>query len=140
MELISSLVKKDLPNYLSNLPVPDSVGGWFKLSCEWVATRVWNGQLELDLRAPYIIFECIGSNDVAKAIGPEYYAGDRLCDVIPKRYKLYLMQFQMQPTILSPAPTEIMQHFYVELAHLFMLCLCVWDHRIVNWKAFLTFI
>ncbi|KAH8232498.1 hypothetical protein KR032_008281 [Drosophila birchii] len=32
MEPISHLVKSTLPNYFSNLPIPDSAGGWFKLS------------------------------------------------------------------------------------------------------------
>ncbi|CAB3377446.1 Hypothetical predicted protein [Cloeon dipterum] len=31
MEPISHLVKVSLPNYLSNLPLPDSIGGWFRL-------------------------------------------------------------------------------------------------------------
>lgn len=31
MEALSSLVKVTLPNYLSNLPIPDSFTGWFKL-------------------------------------------------------------------------------------------------------------
>lgn len=35
MEPISHLVKSSLPNYLSSLPVPDSIGGWFKLSCKF---------------------------------------------------------------------------------------------------------
>uniref|UniRef100_A0A1B0GLK5 CDGSH iron-sulfur domain-containing protein 2 homologue n=1 Tax=Lutzomyia longipalpis TaxID=7200 RepID=A0A1B0GLK5_LUTLO len=29
--LLSSLVKETLPNYLSNLPIPDTFGGWFRL-------------------------------------------------------------------------------------------------------------
>ncbi|KAI8045360.1 CDGSH iron-sulfur domain-containing protein 2 homolog [Drosophila gunungcola] len=38
MEGISQLVKSTLPNYLSNLPIPDSIGGWFKLSFkDWLA-------------------------------------------------------------------------------------------------------
>ncbi|EDV43268.1 uncharacterized protein Dana_GF16608 [Drosophila ananassae] len=38
MESLSQLVKSTLPNYLSNLPIPDSVGGWFKLSFkDWLA-------------------------------------------------------------------------------------------------------
>ncbi|XP_034487008.1 CDGSH iron-sulfur domain-containing protein 2 homolog [Drosophila innubila] len=38
MEPISHLVKSTLPNYLSNLPIPDSFGGWFKLSFkDWLA-------------------------------------------------------------------------------------------------------
>ncbi|BFF91852.1 CDGSH iron-sulfur domain-containing protein 2 homolog [Drosophila madeirensis] len=38
MEPISHLVKSTLPNYLSNLPIPDSIGGWFKLSfTDWLA-------------------------------------------------------------------------------------------------------
>ncbi|XP_033162183.1 CDGSH iron-sulfur domain-containing protein 2 homolog [Drosophila mauritiana] len=38
MEPISHLVKSSLPNYLSSLPVPDSIGGWFKLSFkDWLA-------------------------------------------------------------------------------------------------------
>ncbi|EDV90754.1 CDGSH iron-sulfur domain-containing protein 2 homolog [Drosophila grimshawi] len=38
MEPISHLVKSSLPNYLSSLPVPDSLGGWFKLSFkDWLA-------------------------------------------------------------------------------------------------------
>lgn len=31
MEALSGLVKVTLPNYLSNLPIPDSFLGWFKL-------------------------------------------------------------------------------------------------------------
>ncbi|KAF4533538.1 hypothetical protein B566_EDAN001023 [Ephemera danica] len=31
MEPIAHLVKVSVPNYLSNLPLPDSVGGWFHL-------------------------------------------------------------------------------------------------------------
>ena len=31
MEAISSLVKVSLPEYLSNLPIPNSFGGWFSL-------------------------------------------------------------------------------------------------------------
>lgn len=34
MEALSSLVKVTLPNYLSNLPIPDSITGWFKLGCK----------------------------------------------------------------------------------------------------------
>ncbi|KAH8272075.1 hypothetical protein KR026_002442 [Drosophila bipectinata] len=38
MEPLSQLVKSTLPNYLSNLPIPDSFGGWFKLSFkDWLA-------------------------------------------------------------------------------------------------------
>lgn len=35
MEALSSLVKVTLPNYLSNLPIPDSFTGWFKLGSEY---------------------------------------------------------------------------------------------------------
>ncbi|CRL06991.1 CLUMA_CG020012, isoform A [Clunio marinus] len=38
MELISTLVKKTIPNYLSGLPIPDTFGGWFKLGFkDWVS-------------------------------------------------------------------------------------------------------
>ncbi|KAH0560585.1 CDGSH iron-sulfur domain-containing protein 2 homolog [Cotesia glomerata] len=38
METISHVVKVSLPNYLSGLPIPDSVGGWFKLGFkDWLA-------------------------------------------------------------------------------------------------------
>ncbi|EDW16215.1 CDGSH iron-sulfur domain-containing protein 2 homolog [Drosophila mojavensis] len=38
MQSLSHAVKTSLPNYLSSLPVPDSVGGWFKLSFkDWLA-------------------------------------------------------------------------------------------------------
>ncbi|KAK9506467.1 hypothetical protein O3M35_008403 [Rhynocoris fuscipes] len=38
MEPVSSLVKTHLPNYLANLPIPDSIGGWFKLSVkDWIS-------------------------------------------------------------------------------------------------------
>jgi len=34
---MAQLIKHTLPNYLSNLPIPDSFGGWFKLSIgEWL--------------------------------------------------------------------------------------------------------
>ncbi len=37
MEALSSLVRVNLPNYLSNLPIPDSFGGWFSLGVsDWV--------------------------------------------------------------------------------------------------------
>lgn len=32
MQLLSNLVKVTLPNYLAGLPIPDSLGGWFRLS------------------------------------------------------------------------------------------------------------
>lgn len=31
MEPIASLVKVSIPNYLSGLPIPNSIGGWFRL-------------------------------------------------------------------------------------------------------------
>lgn len=34
MELLSTLVKSTIPNYLSGLPIPNSFGGWFKLGCK----------------------------------------------------------------------------------------------------------
>ncbi|XP_055315601.1 CDGSH iron-sulfur domain-containing protein 2 homolog [Sitodiplosis mosellana] len=38
MEALSTLVKVTFPNYLSNLPIPDSFGGWFKLGFrDWLS-------------------------------------------------------------------------------------------------------
>ncbi|KAJ4452243.1 CDGSH iron-sulfur domain-containing protein 2 [Periplaneta americana] len=38
MEPISHLVKVSIPNYLSGLPIPDSIGGWFKLGVrDWAS-------------------------------------------------------------------------------------------------------
>ncbi|XP_064550020.1 CDGSH iron-sulfur domain-containing protein 2 homolog [Drosophila montana] len=38
MQSLSQAVKTSLPNYLSSLPVPDTFGGWFKLSFkDWLA-------------------------------------------------------------------------------------------------------
>lgn len=34
MELLSTLVKSTIPNYLSGLPIPNTFGGWFKLGCK----------------------------------------------------------------------------------------------------------
>lgn len=35
---MAQLVKVTLPNYLSNLPIPDTIGGWFKLGFkDWLA-------------------------------------------------------------------------------------------------------
>lgn len=31
MYIISNLVKVTIPNYLAGLPIPDSIGGWFRL-------------------------------------------------------------------------------------------------------------
>lgn len=28
---LSYLVKESLPNYLASLPIPDTIGGWFRL-------------------------------------------------------------------------------------------------------------
>ena len=37
MEALSSLVRKTLPDYLSSLPIPNSVGGWFSLGLgDWI--------------------------------------------------------------------------------------------------------
>ncbi|KAJ3641365.1 hypothetical protein Zmor_027876 [Zophobas morio] len=38
MQPVAHLVKVSLPNYLTNLPVPDSFGGWFRLGFrDWLA-------------------------------------------------------------------------------------------------------
>ncbi|XP_034934178.1 CDGSH iron-sulfur domain-containing protein 2 homolog [Chelonus insularis] len=38
MESFSHLVKVSLPNYLSDLPIPNSIGGWFKLGVkDWLS-------------------------------------------------------------------------------------------------------
>ncbi|XP_017482550.1 PREDICTED: CDGSH iron-sulfur domain-containing protein 2 homolog [Rhagoletis zephyria] len=38
MQAVSSLVKNTIPDYLSNLPIPDTFTGWFKLSFkDWLA-------------------------------------------------------------------------------------------------------
>lgn len=43
METLSGLVKVTLPNYLSNLPIPDSFTGWFKLGCKyWAHLIIYN--------------------------------------------------------------------------------------------------
>lgn len=33
MQCVHSLIKTTIPNYLSGLPIPNSIGGWFKLGC-----------------------------------------------------------------------------------------------------------
>jgi CDGSH-type Zn-finger protein len=36
MQVVNHIVKESLPNYLANLPIPDTILGWFKLSVsEW---------------------------------------------------------------------------------------------------------
>ncbi|XP_038223052.1 CDGSH iron-sulfur domain-containing protein 2 homolog [Zerene cesonia] len=38
MYFISNVVKVTIPNYLAGLPIPDSFGGWFRLSFrDWLA-------------------------------------------------------------------------------------------------------
>ncbi|CAK9824275.1 CDGSH iron-sulfur domain-containing protein 2 homolog [Anthophora retusa] len=38
MEPVSHLVKISIPNYLAGLPIPDSIGGWFRLGIrDWIA-------------------------------------------------------------------------------------------------------
>ncbi|XP_058791184.1 CDGSH iron-sulfur domain-containing protein 2 homolog [Phymastichus coffea] len=38
MEPVAHLVKVSVPNYLSNLPIPDTIGGWFRLGVkDWLA-------------------------------------------------------------------------------------------------------
>ncbi|XP_015606517.1 CDGSH iron-sulfur domain-containing protein 2 homolog [Cephus cinctus] len=38
MELVSHLIKVSVPNYLAGLPIPDSIGGWFRLGVrDWAA-------------------------------------------------------------------------------------------------------
>lgn len=32
MQVVNHIVKESLPNYLTNLPIPDTILGWFKLS------------------------------------------------------------------------------------------------------------
>jgi len=37
MECVSNMIRVSLPNYFSNLPVPNSIGGWFSLSVgDWM--------------------------------------------------------------------------------------------------------
>lgn len=47
METVSSLVKVSLPNYLSGLPIPNSVTGWFKLGCKFakICKQVFNSSV-----------------------------------------------------------------------------------------------
>lgn len=35
MQPISYLVKVALPDYLAGLPIPDTIGGWFRLGCKY---------------------------------------------------------------------------------------------------------
>lgn len=38
MEPIARLVKVSIPNYLAGLPIPDTIGGWFRLSVgDWAS-------------------------------------------------------------------------------------------------------
>ncbi|XP_076759748.1 CDGSH iron sulfur domain 2 [Xylocopa sonorina] len=38
MEPVAHLVKVSIPNYLAGLPIPDSIGGWFRLGIrDWAA-------------------------------------------------------------------------------------------------------
>lgn len=38
MEPVAHLVKISIPNYLAGLPIPDSIGGWFRLGIrDWIA-------------------------------------------------------------------------------------------------------
>ncbi|ENN79983.1 CDGSH iron-sulfur domain-containing protein 2 homolog [Dendroctonus ponderosae] len=38
MQLIAHLVKVSVPDYLANLPIPDSIGGWFRLGFkDWLS-------------------------------------------------------------------------------------------------------
>ncbi|XP_012284006.1 CDGSH iron-sulfur domain-containing protein 2 homolog [Orussus abietinus] len=38
MESVSHLVKVSVPNYLAGLPIPDSIGGWFRLGLrDWIS-------------------------------------------------------------------------------------------------------
>ncbi|KAL6446682.1 hypothetical protein ACFW04_001266 [Cataglyphis niger] len=37
MESVSHLIKVSVPNYLAGLPIPDSIGGWFRLGLrDWL--------------------------------------------------------------------------------------------------------
>lgn len=40
MQPVAGLVKTTIPNYLSNLPIPDTFTGWFKLSCKWFNLKI----------------------------------------------------------------------------------------------------
>ncbi|XP_045447039.1 CDGSH iron-sulfur domain-containing protein 2 homolog [Melitaea cinxia] len=38
MYIVSNIVKVTIPNYLASLPIPDSIGGWFRLGVrDWLA-------------------------------------------------------------------------------------------------------
>ncbi|XP_014203683.1 CDGSH iron-sulfur domain-containing protein 2 homolog [Copidosoma floridanum] len=38
MEPVAHLIKVSVPNYLSDLPIPDSIGGWFRLGVkDWLS-------------------------------------------------------------------------------------------------------
>ncbi|XP_033213666.1 CDGSH iron-sulfur domain-containing protein 2 homolog [Belonocnema kinseyi] len=38
MEPVAHLIKVSIPNYLSGLPIPDSIGGWFRLGVrDWLS-------------------------------------------------------------------------------------------------------
>lgn len=48
MEPIAHLVKVSIPNYLAGLPIPESIGGWFRLG----------GKKLCDALPIYFMIEC----------------------------------------------------------------------------------
>lgn len=50
MQPVAQLVKVSAPNYLQSLPIPDTVGGWFRLGCKYnlnclINTNKWKSIL-----------------------------------------------------------------------------------------------
>jgi len=73
MELISTLVKTTIPEYLANLPIPSTFGGWFKLGFkDWMSlvppTALTAGFVYVTYLAFCPIAQCPGRARVNKRV------------------------------------------------------------------------
>lgn len=62
MQPFASLIKVTIPNYLSGLPIPDSIGGWFRLGCKYILLYPFS--IPLFLKSDFLLFQTIRSKNV----------------------------------------------------------------------------
>lgn len=60
MQPFAYLIKVSLPNYLAGLPIPDSIGGWFRLGCEYPVRR----------RADFEVMSVLSVRDILSLVPP----------------------------------------------------------------------
>lgn len=61
MYIVSNLIKVTIPNYLAGLPIPDSIGGWFRLGGKFELKYLKKNSVMSRFHPVYLYFYVLGN-------------------------------------------------------------------------------